>query len=48
MLQWIFMVVNGSWRLVAPGAALCSVAAARDADTVAAILDAVFSSHLAA
>ena len=43
------LLVEGSWwRLVAPGAALCSIAAAQDADTVAAILNAVFSSNLAA
>ncbi len=44
----VLMVEGSWWRLVAPGAALCSVAAAHDADTIAAILDAVFSSHLAA
>lgn len=43
------LIVEGAWwRLVAPGAALCSVAAAQDAETIAAILDAVFSSNLAA
>jgi hypothetical protein len=44
----VLMVEGSWWRLVAPGAALCSVAAAHDADTIAAILDAVFSSNLAA
>ena len=43
------LIVEGAWwRLVTPGAVLCSVAAAQDADTIAAILDAVFSSNLAA
>ncbi len=44
----VLMVEGAWWRLVAPGATLCSVAAAQDADTIAAILDAVFSSNLAA
>lgn len=44
----VLMVEGSWWRLVAPGAVLCSVAAAHDADTIATILDAVFSSNLAA
>jgi len=43
------LIVEGSWwRLVAPGAALCSIAAAQDADSIATILNAVFGSNLAA
>lgn len=44
----VLMVDRSWWRLVAPGAALCSVTAAHDTDTIAAILDAVFSSNLTA
>lgn len=42
------LLVEGSWwQLVAPGAALCSVAAARDPRTIPIILGAIFDSHLA-
>ena len=44
----VLLVEGAWWRLVAPGAALCSVAAAQDTDTIASILDAVFSSNLTA
>lgn len=44
----VLMVEGSWWRLVAPGAALCSVGAAHDADAIAAILDVVFGSNLAA
>lgn len=42
------LLVEGSWwQLVAPGAALCSVSAARDPSTIPIILGAIFDSHLA-
>lgn len=42
------LIVEGCWwRLVSPGAALCSIAAARDPDTIPIILTEVFDSYLA-
>ena len=44
----LVLLVEGSWwTLPTPGAALCSIAAARDAATTPVILEAVFDSHLA-
>lgn len=41
------LIVEGSWwQLVAPGAVLCSIGAARDPDTIATILTDVFDSYL--
>jgi len=41
------LIVEGSWwQLVAPGAALCSLSAARDPETVSIILTNVFDSYL--
>lgn len=41
------LLVDGSWwQLVAPGAALCSITAARDPDTIPLVLRKVFSSYL--
>ena len=42
----VLMVEGSWWQLVAPGAALCSVAAASDPDTIAIILTDVFDSYL--
>lgn len=42
----VLMVEGSWWQLVAPGAALCSVAAARNPDTIAIILADVFDSYL--
>jgi len=44
----LVLLVEGSWwTLPTPGASLCSIAAARDPNTIPFILEAVFDSHLA-
>jgi hypothetical protein len=42
------LLVEGSWwKLPTPGAAVCSIAAARDPTTIPVMLKEVFDSHLA-
>ncbi|MBN9610946.1 MAG: hypothetical protein BGO26_08835 [Actinobacteria bacterium 69-20] len=43
----VLLVEGLWWQLVAPGVALCSIAAARDAAIAPAILDEIFDSYLA-